>query len=203
MADHEPVSVVVLAKERHSAKTRLPVDRTTARKIALRLALHTVSAAGKAGTTGRVFVVTSDMVIAHESATLGTVVVPERRPLGMNKAAELGRRQALRDHPARPVMVLVADLPYLMPVDLEEAVAEFRERQEPLYVADFRGTGTTCLIHSPRQGMGIGFGRDSASLHYRMGYRPATRQVAGLRTDLDIGEDLLGLPRGGPLSRTA
>lgn len=185
----EEVSFVVLAKELGAAKTRLGLEPERAQQLALRLVGHTVRAALDSASSGSVLVVTSDTLIAQQSIELGATVVIEGRPRGMNRAGALGRETALRARPHSPVAVMVADLPLLRPPDLDAAVLHFRQLGAPMYVPDHHMMGTTLLIHGPDSLPGLAFGRNSALMHRRLGYRPATRTPPGLRLDLDIPED--------------
>jgi 2-phospho-L-lactate guanylyltransferase len=187
------VSLVVLAKDSHAAKTRLQLPREEARLLALRLAASTVRAGLTAESVGAVLVVTSDPDIALDAREAGAEVVVEPRPLGMNRAAALGRGVALEARPDAPVAVVVADLPELHPGDLDAVVREFVATRTPLYVPDHEGTGTTFLIHGPERRPGFGFGRHSAAMHHRLGYRRASTSPPSLRRDLDTAEDLAAL----------
>lgn len=187
---HDNVSFVVLAKELGGAKTRLGLDPEQASLVALRLAKRTVRAALDAECSGAVYVVTSDPLIAQQSTKLGAAVVSEGRPRGMNRAAAMGRDHALRDRPRSPVAVLVADLPLLRSQDLVEVVLQFHQLGAPMYVADHHMLGTTLLIHGPERRPGLAFGRNSALMHRRLGYRPAARAPRGIRVDLDTPEDV-------------
>lgn len=183
------VSVVVLAKELREAKTRLRFEPEETRRTALWLATSTVRSVLDANSVGNVLVVTSDKTIAKNSIGAGAMVVPEGSPLGMNRAAALGRRHALSAAPDATVAIIVADLPHLRPEDVDGVIAEFCQRRDPLFVADHHGVGTTFLIHDPDSWQGIAFGRGSAHMHGRMGYQAARRPLEGLRGDLDTPED--------------
>jgi 2-phospho-L-lactate guanylyltransferase len=187
------VSLVVLAKETGSAKTRLQLPREEARELALRLAATTVRAGLAARTVDAVLVVTSDRHIASDARGAGAEVVPEPRPLGMNRAADLGRQHALASKPLSPVAVVVADLPGLDPGDLDTVVGEFFRTGKPLFVPDHQGTGTTFLVHGPAIPLGLAFGLHSAVMHQRLGYRLALSGPPTLRRDLDTAEDLMSL----------
>jgi len=186
--------VVVLAKDAQVAKTRLRLPRDAARELALRLAASTVRAALAAETVGTVLVVTGDVDIAQDAIRAGAEIAAEPRPLGMNGAAALGRRRALRARPEAPLAIIVADLPWLQPTDIDAAVDRFHTDSVPLFVADHEGTGTTFLIHGPEHWLGFGFGRSSAVMHQRLGYRRAEGVPWSLRCDLDTPEDLVAHP---------
>lgn len=186
-------TVVILAKDSRTAKTRLHLPREGARQVALHLASATVRAALAAEHVGAVLVVTGDPEIALDALDAGADVLAEPRPLGMNRAAELGRRQAFALNPGLPLATMVADLPYVRPDDIGRVVAEFHETEHPLFVADRVGSGTTFLIHGSDQAPGFGFGLRSAAMHGRLGYRQSLAAPSGLRTDLDSREDLARL----------
>ena len=188
--DVDRASVIILAKRSDMAKSRLRLPRNEARQIALVLAAATVRTTLAAGKVGTVLVVTADAAIAVQALEAGADVMLEARPLGMNHAAAIGRRQALRARPGAPVAVLVADLPCLRPSDIDVAIQDFHLHKRPTYVADHHGMGTTFLIHGPQRQPGIAFGHDSAAMHRRLGYQAARTARFGLRADLDTLEDL-------------
>ena len=187
---HRRATVVILAKDSRSAKTRLQLPRDGARQVALHLASATVRAALAAEHVGDVLVVTGDPGIALDALGAGADVLVEPRPLGMNRAAELGRRQALLRTPGSPLATMVADLPHVRPDDIDLVVLELRETGRPLFVADRLGSGTTLLIHGADDAPGFGFGPRSAVMHARLGYQESLAAPSGLRTDLDSREDL-------------
>jgi 2-phospho-L-lactate guanylyltransferase len=184
------ISMVVLAKDTKRAKTRLGMDRGRAQALAVLLAGRTVLKATESSCIGTVFVVTSDPIISADAVRLGATVVPERRAVGMNRAADLGRRRALARRPDEPVAVVVADLPALQPIDLDLVIQEHHENGTPLYVPDHHGVGTTMLIHGPSERPGVAFGLHSADMHRRLGYVAASCARWGLRQDLDTPDDL-------------
>ncbi|WP_165821303.1 NTP transferase domain-containing protein [Nocardioides gansuensis] len=184
---------MVLAKDARVAKTRLQLPREETRQLAVSLAAATVRTSFAAEKVGAVLVVTGDQDISLDAVQVGAEVVAEPRPLGINLAAALGRQRALELRPHAPVAVLVADLPALHPSDLDAVVAEFIAEGAPLFVADHEGTGTTFLIHGPDTLPGFGFGRSSAAMHWRLGYRRARTGPRSLRWDLDTPQDLAAL----------
>lgn len=185
------VSVIVLAKDLTAAKTRLGLERDHAEEVALQLVLRTVRVVIDARHVGSVSVVTSDPRISHTSARLGAGVIAEGRPRGINRAAALGIAHNLRVRPHAPVAIMVADLPLLRSQELDLVVDQFlADADVPLYVPDHHMTGTTFLIHSQHSRPGLAFGRQSALMHRRLGYRPVYRAPRGLRVDLDLPEDI-------------
>lgn len=81
--------------------------------------------------------------IARDAVGAGAAVVDEQRPVGMNRAAAMGRRQAFASRPDEPVGVIVADLPGVHPRDLDAVVHGFHVAGCPVFVPDHQGTGTT------------------------------------------------------------
>ena len=189
--ERDGVSLVILAKDAHFAKTRLELPRDEARRLARALAARTVGSAVVASTVGAVIVVTGDEAIASYARSVGAGVLAEPRLLGINRAAALGRCHAVDTRPSAAVAVMVADLPDLCPGDIDAVVGEFRETGRPLFVPDFAGSGTTLLIHGPERRPEIGFGSHSAAMHRRLGYREALTAPRGIRADLDVREDLV------------
>ena len=193
MSDSRGISLVVLAKDSTAAKTRLRLPPEHARALALRLAAATVRAGVAAETVGAVFVVTSDPDIARDAVRAGAAVVDEQRPVGMNRAAAMGRRQAFASRPNEPVGVIVADLPGVHPRDLDAVVHGFHVAGCPVFVPDHEGTGTTFVVHAAGRSPGFGFGLGSAAMHERLGYRRAEHTPRAMRWDLDTEEDLSAL----------
>ncbi|WP_341869492.1 hypothetical protein [Nocardioides seonyuensis] len=118
----------------------------------------------------------------------------------MNRAAAMGRRQALSVRPDESVAVMVADLPQLRGADVDSVLSEHLDRETPLYVADHHDSGTTMLVHGPYELPGIAFGHRSAAMHERLGYERSDRAERGMRVDLDTPEDLEAV---GPLVSVA
>jgi 2-phospho-L-lactate guanylyltransferase len=187
--------LVVLAKDTKWAKTRLGIERARARALAVLLAGRTVLKAMDSARIESVFVVTSDPQISVDAVRLGANLVPERRPLGINQAADLGRRWVLERRPDDPVGIVVADLPVVQSADFDAIAEEYYDGRVPLFVPDHRGEGTTMLVHGPAERPGRAFGLHSADMHRRLGYEPATRAERGLRLDLDTADDLALLAR--------
>lgn len=185
------VAVIVLAKHADEAKRRLGLSREAARRTAIDLADRTVRAVLAAGAVDSVSVVTRDRTIARNAVAAGADVVWEGgRSLGMDRAAELGRRRIMTTRPGIAVMVMVADLPHLQPTDIDAVIHEFLDRGEPLLVPDRCGEGSTALVGGADHDLGTAFEQCSAAKHLRLGYQLADCAPAGLRTDLDTQDDL-------------
>lgn len=196
------ISLVVLAKDPRAAKTRVRLLREDASTLALHLAATTVRAGLAAESVAAVWVVTSGPGVAQDALAAGAGVVAEHHPLGMNRAASLGRRRALAEHRDAPVAVMVADLPHLQPGDLDVVVRDFLAAGRALFVPDIGGTGTTFVVHGPERWPGVQFGPGSADAHRRLGYRSAEPAPLGLRIDLDTDADLAASGLGRTLVTT-
>jgi 2-phospho-L-lactate guanylyltransferase len=184
------VSAVLLVKDTRQAKTRLGLAPDRAREVALALADQTLHALLDATLVANVSVVTSDDTVAGRTLALGATVVAEHEPIGMNRAAALGRSQALARAPGRSILVLVADLPQLESAEVDVLVHEHHASGSSLFVPDQSAEGTTALVHAAHRPLGFAFGRRSADLHRRLGYAPARSPIPGLRVDLDTPHDL-------------
>lgn len=178
--------IVVPVKRLSTAKSRLDVPAATRRAVALGLAEHSIRVALATPEVVRVLVVTSDTTVKLRVRALGADLVHEPRSSNLNAAARLGRDAARRMNPGADVAIMVSDLPDLSTDDLSSAVGEFRAGgQVPMMVADTEGTGTTLLIHGAHTTPRIAFGPGSSERHQRAGFSPATRDLPGLRRDLD------------------
>jgi 2-phospho-L-lactate guanylyltransferase len=189
------VSIVIPAKHLDSAKSRLALPPDVRRDVALHLLVSTITAALSSHRVGRVLVVTSDPTITTNAARLGAMPIAERPPYGLNSAVGQGRAVAARLAPSSPIGVLLGDLPDLSVADLNRVIAEFNEVGHPLMVSDRAGSGTTFIIHAPKNWPPALFGANSAAAHTQAGYRPATGALTSLRHDVDTLEDLKRLER--------
>ncbi|MET0191544.1 MAG: 2-phospho-L-lactate guanylyltransferase, partial [Pseudonocardia sediminis] len=173
------VDLVVPVKPLPVAKTRLRgaadggVGSLTAHtRLALALAMDTVTAARAARRVGSIVVISSDPAVAMELGALGADVVPDPSK-GLNGALRHGAR-VLRDRdPACAVAALQADLPALRPDQLDgalDAASElFGSGATRAFCADEPGTGTTLLVAAPGTELDPHFGRGSAAAHLDSG----------------------------------
>ncbi len=195
-----PVGLVVPVKPLPVAKTRLRgaadggVGALTAHtRLALALAMDTVTAARAARRVDAVVVISSDPAVAMEMGALGAEVVPDPSR-GLNGALRLGAQVVRERLPGSMVGALQADLPALRPDQVDAAVlaarALFDDGVARAFVADEPGEGTTLLLAAPGAELQPRFGRGSAAKHAGHGAVPLTGRWPGLRRDVDTSDDL-------------
>jgi 2-phospho-L-lactate guanylyltransferase len=185
----------ILARDPAAAKTRLSGVLGPASRADLAVAmLEDVLAAASDVTFARRLVVTeSDLVrgVARSAGAESFYV----RASGTNDAASAAVRQVAGEGAAR-LLLLAADLPYLVASDLELLLAE----DAPVVIApDRHRRGTNALLLAPPSVISPAFGEDSFRAH-REGARRASSDSRivtsrGLATDVDDPEDLQLLRR--------
>lgn len=179
-----PVKPLALAKSRLGA---FPDEQR--RELASAFARDTVAAAlSTAGVTGAV-VVTDDHVFAADIARAGCVVIPDGVSGDLNGTLRQAAAEAGRRWPGARVAALCADLPALVPADLEAALVQAGEVEGPSFVRDSAGSGTT-LYAAPYDDFAPSFGAGSAAAHVDAGAHEITGVLASLRQDVDDVGDL-------------
>lgn len=158
--------------------------------------LDTALAAVEASSVSRVFVVTSDPVVASTSRTWGIETIPDEGA-DLNSAIEA----ALARLANAPVLVMTGDLPCLRTWALE-AVLTDASQSESAFVSDATGNGTTVITSVNASKLRPRFGDLSASLHRELGMTdlPADECV---RLDVDTRDDLGRAINVGVGSRTS
>lgn len=184
------ISVVIPAKRLPEAKSRLDLPPSRRQHVALGLLLATTTAAMRAARVDRVYVITRDHVVASAARTRGATPIVEQSPFELNAAIRQGRRTASERHPESPVAVLLGDLAFLDPTDLDAAIAYFHKCGDPLMVPDRDGTGTTFLIHRQGNVPPTAFGAASAAAHRECGFVETGHELESLRTDVDAVDDM-------------
>lgn len=217
-------SLVVPVKPLRRAKSRLAVlagpDRE---RLALAVALDTVSAALRCSQVRAVVVVTDDPVAAPALADLGARVVADEPDAGLNPALRHGAGVAAgttastaastaentagtTDPPiggVDGVGALSADLPALRPEELSRALAEAGGWSHA-FVPDAAGAGTTLYTARWGEPFGPAFGPGSRRRHLDMGAHELTvSDIATVRRDVDTPADLEVALRLGVGPRTA
>ncbi len=111
----------------------------------------------------------------------------------MNKALHLATRAAIGGG-ARRVLVLPADLPLVVPEDLQALLALASDPPSVVLAPDRRQDGTNALLVSPAGLIEYEFGPQSYDRHraaaLAAGARVAVCDRPGLALDLDLPEDL-------------
>jgi len=204
--------VLVPVKELGAAKTRLAVPHRE--RVALAMAVDTVSAAAAATLVRAVVVITDDPRALAALALAGApgtpvTVLPDAPRAGLNPALRHAAEVAAARFPDAGLAALAGDLPALRPAELDRALAAAAAVGGRAFVADAAGAGTVLLCATSGVGLGPAFGRDSRDAHAGSGASDLTSalgtEVAGLRRDVDTPSDLwaaaaLGL---GPQARQA
>lgn len=192
--------LVVPVKPLSRAKSRLSGPAGPHReRLALAVAIDTVSAALRCARVRGAVVVTDDPVAAPELAALGAHVVPDEPDGGLNPALVHGAARAALLAPEDAVGALSADLPALRPAELDRALAAAAAAPNA-FVPDAAGLGTTLYTARPGAGFTPAFGAGSRERHRERGaLELALDDTPGLRRDVDTIEDLraaLGLGVG-------
>lgn len=188
------VDLVVPVKPLWAAKSRLRGaagdDPVAHGRLALALALDTITAARAAQLAGRVLVMSTDPTVAAGLAAEGVRVEPDGPRPGLNPALRHGAR-LLRRTGAGAVGALQADLPALTAADLDAALAQFLAgRSAAAFTCDADGTGTTLLLSAAGAPFTPRFGHGSAQRHRDAGAVELHGDWPGLRRDVDTGDDL-------------
>ncbi|MDP3890521.1 2-phospho-L-lactate guanylyltransferase [Nocardioides sp.] len=160
------------------------------RDLAAAFALDTVRAARAADLVGAVLAVTDDFRFADELAASGCHVVPDGVSGDLNASLVQAAAEAHRRWPDLAPAALCADLPALVPADLDAALSAARsEHGAPAFVPDAAGTGTTMYTADAHR-FRPRFGPGSRDRHLAAGARELRLDVPTLRRDVDDLADL-------------
>ena len=197
-------AVVVPVKVLARAKSRIaPLAGSRRPELALAMAGDTISAVVASPVGQRVIVVTDDPVAAGELAAAGATVVPDEPRAGLNAALVHGVSCAARWWPGSGVGALSGDLPALRPEELAVALRAAASWPEA-FVPDLQGSGTTLYTAGPEVPFRPAFGPDSRFRHVAQGAAELLLPgIAGLRRDVDTGDDLRAADRLGLGPRTS
>ncbi|MDN5857945.1 MAG: 2-phospho-L-lactate guanylyltransferase [Pseudonocardia sp.] len=187
-----PVKPLGAAKSRLRGAADQGIGEPSAHaRLALARAHDTGAAVRGAVRVGRLVVVSSDPLVAAELAAVGVEVVPDGPAAGLNEAYRHGARLL---GSARPVAALQADLPALLPAEMDAALAAawavFAGGAAAAFCADAAGSGTTLLVAAPGRELDPLFGIDSAARHRAAGAVELVGDWPGLRRDVDTADDL-------------
>ena len=178
-----PVKPLALGKSRLQG---LPTERR--RDLAAAFARDTVAAALGADCVQAVLVVTDDFAFAAELAGDGCEVIPDGVSGDLNGTLRQAAAEAHRRWPDATPVALCADLPALVPGDLEAALAA-AGGAGPSFVRDSAGEGTT-MYAAPAVAFAPLFGPGSAEAHLAAGATEVVVPVPTLRQDVDDFADL-------------
>ena len=195
--------VVVPVKPPAFAKSRLAALGDSVRQeLCAAFAVDTVAAIAECALVQRVLVVTDDVSLAAVLAELGVDVIPDGVSDDLNGSLALGAAELLRRSPGLRPAAVFADLPALRPAELAAALEDAAEDRMS-FVADAAGTGTTTVAAPSLELFRPAFGPDSRQAHVRAGAFEISRDVPGLRQDVDTPQDLTKVLRLGAGPRTA
>jgi 2-phospho-L-lactate guanylyltransferase len=182
---------LVPIKRRDFCKSRLTTLSPQQRALLVRLMLDNVLAAVLSSRC-----VGNVAVISPEPETDRHAVVALRDSgTGLNAALESGRRQ-LAARGARELVVLPADLPFLLAADVDRLVSAGRHAGFAI-APDAAGTGTNGLFLRAGARFGFRFGAGSCAAHATQAcdaQQPAVIvRTDGFAHDIDLADDLARL----------
>jgi 2-phospho-L-lactate guanylyltransferase len=196
-------TVVVPAKGFERAKTRLrPVLDDVARaSLARSLFEHVLDVAAASVTVRRVVVVTDGDDVEAVTLARGFECLRDRGEPPLRLAVDLGL-QCLDGHPADAAIVVMADLPWLCPADLD-ALAALVQRASVVVAPDSARYGTNALALARGVRLSTAFGRgDSFRAHLEKaeaeGLSVLVHETRGLGFDVDTPEDVRTMPSLSP-----
>jgi 2-phospho-L-lactate guanylyltransferase len=175
-------------KQLAHAKTRLAVDPTTRRRLALSFAVDTLASVAACPLVRSAVIVTSDPVVEARLASPFAHVTQDPG-CGLSIAVASGWAAATSWQPRSWVVVVPADLPALRPDDLSR-VLEFATSMGGGFVPDVDGTGTTLLVAGPTTSSVARYGPTSAAAHLSCGL-PELAAPRRARRDVDTVGDLV------------
>lgn len=189
MGDPSGYVVLLPVKPPASGKSRLVgLGEERRRALAVAFALDTAAACLTAEQVGSVLAVTDDVSLARRLADIGCATTPEGPTGGLNTVLHHGAMQALRHWPRLTPVAVCADLPALLPEDLDAALSA-APTNRTWFVADADGTGTT-TYGAPVSGFAPLFGVNSRTAHLRAGAEEVRGSLTTLRRDVDDLDDL-------------
>lgn len=181
--------VVVPVKPPARGKSRL-VGLTDSQRadLARAFALDTVAACRQATTVAQILVVTDDAAFASDPDLAGCHTVPDGTTQDLNAALVQAAAEAHRRWPEHTPVALCADLPALLPAELDQALHSLVPGGAS-FVADASGLGTT-LYTAPYTEFAPEFGVGSCAAHRASGALEVAAAGATLRRDVDDLKDL-------------
>ena len=152
--------VLLPVKPPARGKSRLEVDPERRRLLAAAFALDTARACLAADRVLAVLAVTDDARFADELRSAGCETIPDGVADDLNESLRLAASEAHRRWPQAQPVAVCADLPALLPADLDSALLVADAAPSPAFVADGEGVGTTMYtapfdLFTPRFGRAI------------------------------------------------
>lgn len=193
-SEHSPglaaYGVVVPLKSPTVGKSRLSgLGDAARRELVEALALDTVAAVAACPAVGLVLVVTDDVELAAKVRELPVAAVPDGAT-GLNPSLQQGAAEVVRRGPGLRPAAICGDLPCLRPADLA-AVLAAAPRDQPAFVGDAAGVGTTLYLAPDLDRFDPRFGPDSRTAHRATGAVELIEDVPiSVRRDVDTPADL-------------
>ena len=185
-------ALLVPVKTLALAKSRLEAARPEQREPLMRaFALDAITAASMSAQVTQVYVVTDEP--GFEVG--GALRLPDEGDGDLNRALHSAALRVRLLDPTTAVAAMCADLPCLVPEDLDAALAAGLAPR--WFVADASGSGTTLLAAGPGVDLDPHFGSASARRHEESGARPVSADLPTLRMDVDTEADLRAADRLG------
>lgn len=185
------VVVIIPVKPPAIGKSRLAMSDDRRSALATAFALDTIDAAVAAQHVAGVLVVTDDHRFAIRAQSRGCVVVPDGVSDDLNASLVQAAHEARRRWPNTRIAVLCADVPALVPAELDEALAGM-DAGEAAFVRDADGSGTTLYAAPDLEMFRPSFGAGSAQAHLHSGAVEVVGDLPRLRRDVDDRSDLAG-----------
>ena len=177
--------VLLPVKPPARGKSRLDVDPERRRALAAAFALDTARACLAAKRVRAVLAVTDDARFADDLGAAGCETIPDGVIGDLNESLRQAAAEAARRWPDGVPVAVCADLPALVPDDLDAVLDDVSQAHSPAaFVADHDGVGTT-LYTATYDAFDPHFGRQSRQAHLDAGAREVTLPVASLRMDVD------------------
>lgn len=173
--------VVIPVKDIGRAKSRLDVDPSDRRDLALAFALDVLTASAACSLVEDLVVVTCDQLVADMAMDRGAYVLTPPPGGSLNHDLTWGLEE-LRC--SRPTAVLMSDLPSLGSEELDDALSRVRAQPGTCYVEDLH-TGGTTLLGSSWGGLVPQFGTGSAMAYKVAGATTIGSDLVSLRCDVD------------------
>ena len=178
--------VLLPVKPPARGKSRLEGDPTRRRALAAAFALDTARACLAAGSVAVVLAVTDDARFADELRAVGCETIPDGVAGDLNESLRLAAAEAQRRWPDATPVAVCADLPALLPADLDAALASV---DGTAFVADQDQVGTT-LYTAPYDLFEPRFGHGSRQADLDTGAHEITGDLTSLRRDVDDADAL-------------
>ncbi len=173
--------VLLPVKPPAQGKSRLEGDPARRRALAAAFALDTARACLAAGSVTAVLAVTDDARFADQLRAVGCETIPDGVAGDLNETLRLAAAEACRRWPEATPVAVCADLPALLPADLDAALDTV---DGMAFVADQDEVGTT-LYTAPYDVFMPRFGHRSRQAHLDIGAREITGDLWSLRRDVD------------------